>query len=277
MKTWFITGSSRGLGLEIARAALEAGDQVVATARAPKRIEEALTGYGDKLLPLALDVTDIAQAEAAVAAAKQRFGRIDVLVNNAGFAQLGAFEEISHAEIEQQFATNVFGTFHVTRAVLPVMREQRAGHVITISSSVGILGYEGSSIYCSGKFALEGWSESLVQELAPLGIKVTLVEPGMFCTDFLDAASARHGSIVIEDLAESSAKRRAMLASFNHQQPGDPKKLAAAMLKLASAHEPPARLPIGSDSVGVFLTKADMLRAQAEQWHDVSTSTDRVA
>jgi NAD(P)-dependent dehydrogenase (short-subunit alcohol dehydrogenase family) len=274
MKTWLITGANRGLGLAIARAALDAGNQVVASARKPEQVDAALAGYGDRLLSVALDVTNTTQVENAVALAKKRFGRLDVLVNNAGYGQTGAFEENSADEIKRVFETNVFGVFNVTRAVLPTMREQRAGHVITISSLVGQVGFEGSSIYCSTKFALEGWSESLSLELARFGIKATLVEPGMFRTDFLDASSIRYGSIAVADYAEWSAARRAGLGAYNHQQTGHPERLGAVLVKFAESENPPVRFAAGSDALATILGKAETLKSQGEQWRELSTSTD---
>ncbi|SFF66839.1 Short-chain dehydrogenase, partial [Actinacidiphila alni] len=188
-KVWFITGANRGFGYEIARAALDSGDRVVATARRPQEAEAALKEHGERVLALPLDVTDTDSVVAAVAAARERFGRIDVLVNNAGYGQLGYFEEQSPQSVERQFATNVFGVFDVTRAVLPVMRAQRSGHVITISSLSGIIGIAGSPVYGATKFAVTGWSEGLGRELAPFGIHATCVHPGMFRTDFLDPTS----------------------------------------------------------------------------------------
>jgi NAD(P)-dependent dehydrogenase (short-subunit alcohol dehydrogenase family) len=274
MKTWFITGANRGLGLEIARAALEAGDTVVATARDPQQIDKALEGFADRLQTIPLDVTDRAAVDRAVNSAKERFGRIDVLVNNAGYGQLGAFEEIAPETVSQQFATNVFGVFDVTRAVLPIMRAQRSGHVITISSIAGMQGFEGSSIYCATKHAVSGWSEGLAREVAPFGIKVTCVYPGRFRTDFLDGSSVRYGDFAIEDYAAASARRRQTLDADNHQQIGDPRKFAAAMLALGKADNPPVWLATGSDALAVFGNKSAALTENLEHWKDLVLSTD---
>ncbi|MBX3573567.1 MAG: SDR family oxidoreductase [Mesorhizobium sp.] len=198
MKTWFITGATRGLGLATARAALAAGDQVSATGRDTNRLRDAL-GDHPRLMVLALDVTVDAEINAAVTAATDRFGRVDVLVNNAGYGQLGAFEETSQDAIERQFETNVFGVFRVTRAVLPIMRAHRSGHVITISSMVGLVGVDGGSVYCASKFAVAGWSEALSVELARFGIHATSVHPGYFRTDFLDRSSRRLADLSIDD------------------------------------------------------------------------------
>lgn len=277
MKTWFITGASRGLGLEIARAALEAGDQVVATGRKPEQVEAGLAGSGERLLALKLDVTDQGSIEASVDAASARFGSIDVLVNNAGYGQLGAFEQLSVAAIERQFATNVFGVFAVTRAVLPVMRAQRSGHILTLSSIGGLVGFDGASIYCATKFALEGWSESLSLELAQFGIKTTVIEPGFFRTDFLDASSVSYDDIAIPDYADYSAKRKAGLDEINHRQAGDPVKLGKAMVSLVASQDPPVRFAVGSDAYGVVTNRAATNRAEADTWRDLSVSTDIVA
>jgi len=274
MKTWFITGANRGLGLEIARAALEAGDTVVATARDPQQIDKALEGFADRLQTIPLDVTDRAAVDRAVNSAKERFGRIDVLVNNAGYGQLGAFEEIAPETVSQQFATNVFGVFDVTRAVLPIMRAQRSGHVITISSIAGMQGFEGSSIYCATKHAVSGWSEGLAREVAPFGIKVTCVYPGRFRTDFLDGSSVRYGDFAIEDYAAASARRRQTLDADNHRQIGDPRKFAAAMLALGKADNPPVWLATGSDALAVFGNKSAALTENLEHWKDLVLSTD---
>lgn len=274
MKTWFITGANRGFGLEIARAALGAGDAVVATARNPQEIEAALSGFADRLLPLRLDVTDPKEIASAVEAAKTRFGRIDVLVNNAGYGQLGAFEEISGETVARQFATNVFGALDVTRAILPIMRAQRAGHVITISSIAGMEGFEGASIYCATKHAVSGWSEGLRHEVAPFGIKVTCVYPGRFRTDFLDGSSVRYGDFSIDDYAAASARHREALDADNHQQTGDPAKLAAALLTLVDAEKPPVWFGAGSDAYAIFTTKSRALAENAEEWKSLTVSAD---
>lgn len=274
MRTWFITGANRGLGLEIARAALEAGDSVVATARDPQQIDQVLEAFAERLHTISLDVTDRTAVEVAVNAAQERFGRIDILVNNAGYGQLGAFEEIAAETVSRQFATNVFGVFDVTRAVLPIMRAQHSGHVITISSIAGMQGFEGSSIYCATKHAVSGWSEGLAREVAPFGIKVTCVYPGRFRTDFLDGSSVRYGDVSIDDYAQTSARRRQALDADNHQQIGDPRKFAAAMLALAKAENPPVWLATGSDAYAVFDNKSAALADNLEHWKDLVLSTD---
>lgn len=274
MKTWFITGASRGLGLEIARAALEAGDRVVATARSPSTISSALTGHDGRLRAITLDVTDPASVEGAVAQAAETFDGIDVLVNNAGYGQLGAFEEIGRDTLARQFATNVFGVFDVTRAILPIMRRQRSGHILTISSIAGIEGFEGSSVYCATKHAVSGWSEGLAKEVARFGIAVTCIYPGRFRTDFLDGSSVRHGEIEIDDYKESSAHHRAALDADNHRQVGDPVRFAEVILTLAASRNPPLWLGTGSDAYAVLTRKAEALRTNAEEWKALTLSTD---
>jgi NAD(P)-dependent dehydrogenase (short-subunit alcohol dehydrogenase family) len=279
IKTWFVTGAARGIGAEVVKAALSAGDNVVATGRKRAQVEkafEALEAYSDRVLAVELDVTDESQAVAAVEAGVARFGRIDVLVNNAGYGQMGAFEENEVGDIERQFATNVFGTLHVTRAVLPVMRQQRAGRIFNLSSVGGIVGFPGASIYCSTKFAIEGFSESLALELAQFNICVTIVEPGFFRTDFLDGSSVRYGTKVIDDYVRSSAEAKASYDSHNHQQAGDPAKLGAALVKLASMEKPPLRYVAGSDAVEWILGKESAMRNEIEQWRELSVSTDAV-
>lgn len=273
MKTWLITGANRGLGLEIARAVLAAGHNVVATARQQANLDAAL-GASERLLAVPLDVTKPEQAAAAVEAAKARFGTIDVLVNNAGFGQLGWFENISAEQIEAQFATNVFGAMHVTRAVLPTLRAQRTGYVFTITSVAGLIAVAGSSIYAASKFAVEGWMEGLAQELKPLGIHATAIEPGFFRTDFLDATSVNYGAENISDYAEASAKFEAWHDDMNHQQVGDPAKLGALLLQVAEMADPPARLAAGSDAAQVAVDKGQKLRGEAENWREFSASTD---
>ncbi|RSM87203.1 short-chain dehydrogenase/reductase [Streptomyces sp. WAC 01325] len=274
MATWFITGASRGFGLEIARQALERGDRVVATARNPKSVEDALPGYTEQLLALELDVTNESQAKAAVDAAVERFGTIDVVVNNAGRGLLGAVEEASDAAVRAVYDTNVFGVLNVTRAALPVLRAQRSGHIINMSSVGGFAGYAGWGIYCSTKFAVEGFSEALQLELAPLGVNVTIVEPGYFRTDFLDVTSLATEQQVIEDYAQTSGAMRDLVPGINHTQPGDPIKGAAAILQIADAPKPPVRVQLGSDCVSELDRKVAQLQEESASWREFSLSTD---
>jgi NAD(P)-dependent dehydrogenase (short-subunit alcohol dehydrogenase family) len=273
-KTWFITGAARGIGAEIARAALAAGDNVVATGRNRAKLEEAFAAYGARVLVIELDVAEEAQAEAAAAAAVERFGRIDVLVNNAGYGQLGLFEENDPGDIERQFATNVYGTFHVTRAVLPVMRRQRSGRIFNLSSMGGALGFVGASVYCATKFAVEGFSESLAPEVEPFGIHVTIVEPGFFRTDFLDSSSVRYGRRAIADYAALSADAKSTYETHNHRQAGDPAKLGTALVELASVEDPPLRYVAGSDAVDAILGSLTERRGEIERWQQLSVTTD---
>jgi len=276
MRVWFITGASRGFGALITQQALAAGDAVVATARDPKSVTARL-GSHERLLPVKLDVTSEAEAQEAVAAALKKFGRIDILINNAGFGLLGAVEESSAKEVERVYQTNVFGLLSVTRAVLPQMRRQRSGHVINISSVGGYAAYAGWGVYGSTKFAVEGLSEALAMELAPLGIKVTVVEPGFFRTDFLDDQSLLKTETRIEDYAETVGKMRDFAAGANHAQPGDPAKLATAMVELVNAKNPPVRLPLGSDTVARVAEKNAQVAQETAQWHRLAFSTDFAA
>lgn len=273
-KTWFVTGAGRGIGAEVVRAALAAGDRVIATARDSGKLRAVFNTSSDQLLTAQLDVTDPRQAEAAVRAATDRFGVIDVLVNNAGYGQLGAFEEQEPEQAEKQFATNVFGVLNVTRAVLPVMRQQRAGRIFNISSIAGVRGGQGGTLYSASKFAVEGFSESLALEVAQFGIAVTLIEPGYFRTDFLDGSSVEHGRKTIADYLNYSATLRAALLAKNHQQPGDPAKLADVIVQLAAHDSPPLRFAAGTDAVEAIAAKLEALRAEFDQWRDLSITTD---
>ena len=273
-KTWFITGTSRGLGLEIAKAALRAGDRVVATARQRAPVTEALGLGGENLLSLSLDVTNAGATQAAVDAALSQFGAIDVLVNNAGYGHLGFFEESTAAEIEAQFATNLFGVFNVTRAALPAMRAARQGRIFNLSSLAGIRGAEFASLYCASKFALEGFSESLAQEIAPFGLFVTIVEPGPFRTDFLTPASIRFGDGGLSDYANRRAELRAGFEQRDGQQPGDPQKLAEAMVLLANDAHPPMRFTAGSIAVNATDAKLAAMQAELNHWRALGVGAD---
>ncbi|CAE6841663.1 oxidoreductase [Paraburkholderia domus] len=273
-KTWFVTGAGRGIGAEVVKAALAAGDRVVATARDSGKLQAVFNAGSDQLLTAQLDVTDPRQAEAAVRAATDRFGVVDVLVNNAGYGQLGAFEEQEPEQAEKQFATNVFGVLNVTRAVLPVMRQQRAGRILNISSIAGVRGGQGGTLYSASKFAVEGFSESLALEVAQFGIAVTLIEPGYFRTDFLDGSSVEHGRKTIADYSNFSAALRAALLAKNHQQPGDPAKLADVIVHLAAHDSPPLRFAAGTDAVQAIAAKLEALRTEFDQWRDLSITTD---
>lgn len=273
-KTWFITGAARGLGAAIAEAAMAAGDRVVATGRRRDAVAERLGPDGERLLSLTLDVTRELQARDAVAAAVERFGSIEVLVNNAGYGHLGIFEETTDADARAQYDTNVFGVLNVTRAVLPVMRRQRAGQVFNLSSLGGLLGGEAGALYCATKFAVEGFSESIAKEVAPFGIRVTIVEPGFFRTDFLDPSSVRLAPGTVDDYAEMSAGLRAFWTQRSGHQAGDPAKLGRIIVELAGRPDAPLRFAAGSDAVAVVEGKIASLRAELDAWRELSVTTD---
>jgi NAD(P)-dependent dehydrogenase (short-subunit alcohol dehydrogenase family) len=270
-KVWFITGAGRGMGVDLAKAALAVGNEVVATGRNTDAVAKAV-GEGDDLLVVKLDITSLQDAESAIKAAVDRFGRIDVLVNNAATAQMGYFEEISQENIERQVATNLFGPMKVTRAVLPVMREQRSGHIISISSTAGLTGMEFTSAYATSKFGLEGWMESLQPEIAPFGINTTIVEPGFFRTELLEEASVTYGDLSLDDYAERTAQTQAWWEAQNGQQGGDPAKLAQALLTIASEEQPPLRFIAGADAIGLAEQKVADLKEQIDAYRDLSTS-----
>ena len=270
-KVWLVTGAGRGMGVDIAQAALTAGHAVVATGRNPERVTTAL-GTHDDLLAVALDVTDPASARAAVDAALDRFGRVDVLVNNAGNFYAGFFEEISADDFRAQVETNLFGPLNVTRAVLPVMRAQRSGVVVTMSSSAGLIGQEFTSAYAASKFAVEGWMESLTPEVAPFGIRTMVVEPGFFRTDLLTPESTSYAESSIEDYAERTRQTVAAWTGMNGLQGGDPAKLATALVQLAGSQEPPVRWVAGADAVAGVEQKAKDLLAQVDAHRDLSAS-----
>lgn len=270
-KVWFVTGAGRGMGIDIAKAALAAGHAVVATGRNPGDVEKAVGKTGN-LLVVQLDITQLAEAEKAAKAAVDRFGHIDVLVNNAGNFYAGYFEELSPEEMLSQITTNLIGPMNVTRAILPVMRKQRSGHIITISSTAGIVGFELGSAYSASKFGLEGWMESLQPEVEPFGIKTTLVEPGFFRTDLLSTKSTSYASHFIEDY---KARREELFGWWQTQagkQTNDPLKLADALIKIAGEANPPRRFMAGADSVATAKQKSAELLAQSEAYLELSSS-----
>jgi len=271
-KTWFITGATRGLGADIAAAALQAGDRVVATGRQRAAVSDKLGPDSDRLLSLSLDVNDAAQAQAAVAAAVERFGGIDVLVNNAGNFIAGFFEEITPEQFRWQIETNLFGPMNITRAVLPVMRRQRSGLVVAMSSTAGLVGQEFCTAYAASKFGIEGWIESLTPEVAPFGIGTMLVEPGFFRTELLEAASTTYAEPSIDDYAERTRQTITAWNGMNGQQGGDPAKLAAALVGLAGQDEPPLRWVAGADAVDTIEQKANDMLAQADAHRELSSS-----
>jgi NAD(P)-dependent dehydrogenase (short-subunit alcohol dehydrogenase family) len=270
-KVWLVTGAGRGMGVDIAKAALAAGDAVVATGRNPERVSAAL-GAHDDLLVVKLDVTNPADAAAAVQAAVDRFGRIDVLVNNAGNFYAGFFEEISPEDFRAQVETTLFGPMNITRAVLPVMRTQRSGLVVAISSTAGLVGQEFCTAYAAAKFGVEGWIESLTPEVAPFGIRTMLVEPGFFRTELLTPESTNYAAPSIEDYAERTRQTVAAWNGMNGKQGGAPAKLANALVQLASQDEPPLRWVAGADAVEVVEKKAEDMLAQVDAYRELSSN-----
>jgi NADP-dependent 3-hydroxy acid dehydrogenase YdfG len=271
-KIWMITGASRGFGAEIAKTVLSAGEKLIATARKISTLD--YLGQDSNILTVPLDVTDESQAKKAVDDGVKQFGRIDVLVNNAGYGLLGAVEESSAEDVENIYRTNVFGLLNVTRAVLPWMREQKAGHIINISSIGGYSSYPGWGIYSSTKFAVEAITESLHAELAPFGIHATVVEPGFFRTDFLDPSSLVRTTNVINDYAGTVGKMRDSMEGHNHRQLGNPSKLAQAILQLVGTSEPPLRLPLGTDTLKRIADKNAFVEKETEMWRAIAVSTD---
>jgi len=270
-KIWLITGAGRGMGVEFAKAALVAGHKVVATGRDTGSVSNAL-GNSDDLLVVKLDVTNRADAEAAVRTAVERFGRIDVLVNNAASFYAGYFEELTPDQFERQLATSLIGPMNVTRAVLPVMRKQGSGHMIAISSSAGLVGFEFCTAYAASKFGLEGWMESLTPEVAPFGIATTVVNPGFFRTELLTDQSTNYAAPSISDYDARRTKQIEFWKSQNGKQGGDPAKLARALVTLVNQAPPPARFVAGADSIGAVEQKLATVRQQIDAFRDLSTS-----
>ena len=272
-RVWFITGAGRGMGVDFARAALAAGHAVVATGRNPDAVRTAV-GEASDLLVVKLDITRPEDAEAAVQAAIERFGRIDVLINNAASFQAGFFEEVSPEQFREQMEVNFFGALNVTRAVLPVMRRQRGGQVVTISSTAGVVAGEFTSAYAASKFALEGWMEALRPEVAPYGITATNVEPGFFRTKLLEKESTILPALSIPDYAERTAQILPFWEQMNGKQSGDPAKLARALVSLLDSPQPPERWVAGADAVRGVTQKAELLRQQASAFPELSTTLD---
>ena len=270
-KVWLITGAGRGLGLDIAKAALAAGHAVVATGRDPAKVTAAI-GRHEDLLAIKLDVTRLEDAHTAVAAAVTKFGRVDVLVNNAGNFYAGFFEELSSDQIRNQIETLLFGPMNVTRAALPVMRKQRSGLILTLSSTAGITGQIFCTAYAAAKFGIEGWIESLTPEIAPFGIRTMLVEPGFFRTELLSTESTTYAKPSIDDYAERTKETVTAWSGMNGKQGGDPVKLAGAIVQLAGLQEPPTRFAAGADAVQTFESKANALLAQARAYLALSSS-----
>jgi NAD(P)-dependent dehydrogenase (short-subunit alcohol dehydrogenase family) len=270
-KTWLITGAGRGMGVDIANAALAAGHNVVATGRNPDAVAKAV-GDSRDLLVVELDVTSADDARAAVQAATDRFGGIDVLVNNAASFYAGYFEELTPEQMERQLAVSLLGPMNVTRAVLPVMRKQRSGHVVTISSSAGFAGVEYGSAYAASKFGVDGWMESLAPEIEPFGIRTTVVNPGFFRTELLTNESTNYASASIEDYAERSAAQREFWASMNGKQGGDPAKLAQALLTITDLEHPPFRFIAGADALAQAEEKLAERQQQIDAHRELSSS-----
>jgi NAD(P)-dependent dehydrogenase (short-subunit alcohol dehydrogenase family) len=270
-KTWFITGAGRGMGVDFAKAALAAGHNVVATGRNPDAVAKAV-GEADDLLVVKVDVTSTQDAEAAVKAAVDRFGGIDVLVNNAASFYAGFFEELTPEQIERQLAVSLIGPMNVTRAVLPGMRKRRSGHIVTISSLAGLAGSEYGSAYAASKFAVDGWMESLAPEVEPFGIHTTVVNPGFFRTELLTQESTNYAPASIEDYAERNAAQREFWESMNGKQGGDPAKLAQALLTIADQEQPPFRFVAGADAIAQAEEKLAERQQQIDAYRDLSSS-----
>ena len=270
-RVWFITGASGGMGVAFSNAALEAGDAVVATGRRPDEIAR-MPGESDRLLVLRLDVTNGDAARAAAESAMAKFGRIDIVLNNAGASFKGYFEEMSPEQVEQQLAVNLLGPMNVTRAVLPIIRAQRSGHLIAISSGAGLIGFEYSSVYAASKAGLEGWMGALEQEVAPFGIRTTIVNPGWFRTGLASPESLIWPEHTVDDYAERSAAQRQWWSAQDGQQAGDPDKLAAALLAIVDEDPPPRRFIAGADVIALAERKIDELQAEIASHRDLSTS-----
>lgn len=276
-QVWFITGAGRGIGAHTVKAALQAGHRVVATARSLEQLRNAHADAPQERLALAaLDLTSPAQIDAAVEVALERFGRIDVLVNNAGYGLLGNFEEVQEEAIERQFATNVFGLMHVMRAVLPVMRRQRSGRVFNLSSIGGMIGFQGASVYCASKFAVEGLSASIAMEVERFGITVTVVEPGFFRTDFLEPTSVSYAAATIVDYADGGGVKD-IYEAYNGRQAGDPARLGTVLVQLAAMPSPPKQFLAGSDAVGMATGSLQGRLDEIRAFEALSRSTDHAA
>lgn len=271
-KVWLITGSSTGFGRSLTEAVLKKGDSVIATARKPEQLDDLVTKYTDTAKAVRLDVTNPQEVHNAVDAAIDAFGRLDVLVNNAGYGTVGAIEEVSDEAIRRQFDTNVFGALEMMRAVLPIMRQQRSGHILNVSSVGGFASFGATGIYCATKFALEALSEALAKEVAALGIKVTIIEPGAFRTDF-NGRSLSAPEQLIEDYAPVSGTFLKWLEDMDGKQPGDPDKAAAAMIQVVESDNPPLRLALGADAVAAIEEKLKSVQAELDAWKEVSVNT----
>ncbi|MBD1822928.1 SDR family NAD(P)-dependent oxidoreductase [Cyanobacteria bacterium FACHB-DQ100] len=271
-KVWFITGSSTGFGRSLTEAVLQHGDRVIATARKPEQLDELVQAYPHTAKAVRLDVTNPQEIDDAIQAAINAFGRIDVVVNNAGYGSIGAIEEISNEAIQRQFETNVFGVLNVTRAVLPILRQQQSGHILNLSSVGGFVAFGATGIYCATKFAVEALSEALSKEVAEMGIKVTIIEPGAFRTDFNGRSLAKPDQLMDEYKSVSGGFLQ-WLEEMDGKQPGDPDKAAAAMIQVVESDNPPLRLALGADAVSVIEEKLKSMQAELDAWREVSINT----
>jgi NAD(P)-dependent dehydrogenase (short-subunit alcohol dehydrogenase family) len=271
-KVWFITGSSTGFGRELAEEVLAQGHKVVATARKPEAVQDLVEKFPNAARAIKLDVTKPDEVRAAIAEAAQEFGRIDVLVNNAGYGLIGAVEEVSDAQFRHQFETNVFGAVDVMRAALPVLREQKSGHILNISSVGGFVAFPSSGFYTASKFALEAFSEALAAEVAPLGIKVTIVEPGAFRTDF-NGRSLAIGENRMDDVYPTTNGFLGWLQENDGKQPGDPRKAARAMIKVVESENPPLRLPLGEDAIQMIEAELEKVKNDIAPWRQTGVDT----
>ncbi len=271
-KVWLITGSSTGFGRSLTEAVLKHGDRVVATARKPEQLNDLVEQYPETAKAFRLDVTDAQNISEVIDFALKTFGKIDVLVNNAGYGAVGAIEEVSDEAIQRQFDTNVFGALKMMRAVLPLMRKQRSGHILNLSSVGGFVSFGATGIYCGTKFALEGLSEALSKEVESLGIKVTIVEPGAFRTDF-NGRSLAAPEQLIDDYAPITSPFLQWLQEMDGKQPGDPDRAAIAMIKVVESNNPPLRLALGADAVGMIEAKLESVKTELDTWRQVSLDT----
>jgi NAD(P)-dependent dehydrogenase (short-subunit alcohol dehydrogenase family) len=272
-KVWLITGCSTGFGRALAEAVLKKGDEVLATAREPEQLRPLIEDYPKIAKAVRLDVTSSQDIQAAVDTAIATFGRIDVLVNNAGYGLIGALEEVSDVDIRQQFETNFFGPLRLMRAVLPLMRQQGSGHVVNMSSTAGLVGFGGSSIYCGTKFALEGTSEALAKEVESFGVKVTLIEPGAFRTDF-NGRSLAAAEQSIDAYVPVSGASLQWFKDMDGKQPGNPAASAQAIIQAVESLRPPMRLALGTDAMSLIHEKLEWVKTDLDAWQQVTVSTD---
>lgn len=272
-KVWLITGCSTGFGRALAEAVLKQGDYLLATAREPEQLRALIENYPETAKPVRLDVTSPQDIQAAIDTAIATFGRIDVLVNNAGHGLIAALEEVSDVDIYQFFETNFFGALRLMRTVLPVMRQQGSGHIVNMSSTAGLVGFGGSSIYCGTKFALEGTSEALAKEVKSFGVKVTLIEPGAFRTDF-NGRSLATAEQSIDAYATVSEASLQWFKEMDGQQPGDPDKAAQAIIQAVESPHPPMRLALGTDAMNLIQEKLEWIKTDLDVWQQVTVSTD---